>query len=220
MFQESLSGEVILLKNLIVPCVPMGQERLIDQARQLFRLIKKNQNALKVFADIRDIKNIEDVKEYLIQKEKAWKNGTCASYFIYSKTGHFLGALDAYCQGGVAETYSWLDTDARGKGHLASAKALLEKELFTHQKITAVVSVCRHDNPAFESVQKHVKRMGYVEAPYQGIHKDRAQEYAKVATSWIKTDEMWHNSQRRVVLPHRYSEAFLANVFSERCNVR
>lgn len=44
-----------------------------------------------------------------------------------------------------------------------------------------------------------MQRMGYVEASYQGIHMDRAKEYAKVATSWIKTGDMWYKSQQRVV---------------------
>lgn len=210
MFQEALVGDVILLKNLIVPGIPVGQERLIDQARHLFQILKRNKESLKVFADIRDIKNIEDVKEYLMKKEKAWKNGDCASYFIYSKTGHFLGSLDAYCNGKIAETYSWLDAETRGKGHLVSAKAILEEELFSNQGIAAVVNVCRHDNPSFECMKKHMKCMGYIEAPYQGIHPDRAKEYATCATSWIKTVEMWHKSQRHVVSPANRSQDRLA----------
>lgn len=152
MLKEKISGQRITLER---PSLDMRT------AQTVFAAVDKSRNAFSPWLDwVEDTRAPEDVFRFLQEADQGWKDGSQFVYAIYCRKT-FMGLISAINisrKNKRAEIGYWLGTEYTGKGFMAEAVSLLERELFADNFNRVVI----HTDVLNAKSAGVAKRCGYV----------------------------------------------------------
>ena len=122
--RENISGKRIKLKRPVFN---------IENAKVIYSVINRCRDVFSPWLDWANGTNsADDTLKFLEKADDDWKNNTQFVYEIHvgEKFAGLISAINIVRQHKRAEIGYWLGTENTGKGFMAEAVSLLEKELF------------------------------------------------------------------------------------------
>jgi ribosomal-protein-serine acetyltransferase len=159
-FKNKLTGERVVLKRT---------KPTITTATTIFSAIDANRKHIRPYMlwEKHTLK-IEDLMQYLFDKEKLTKLGEKVEYGIYLNNEYIgnIGVININQKNKSAEIGYWLAENFTKKGYMTEAVKILEKEFFENFKLNRIQIHCDEQNEASKSV---IKKCGY---KFEGTHRE------------------------------------------------